>query len=150
MTELNSAGQITAKETVKIPFHDIDPAGVAWHGRYFKYFELARVALLEDISYSYTNMHASGYLWPVAETKVRYVHPLLLEQVATVTAILAEWELRLVVDYTIHNEAGVLCTKARTIQVPVSAETHELVFGCPQILIDNVASRIAQLDKKAI
>jgi len=150
MTELNSAGLITAKESLRIPFHDIDPAGVAWHGRYFKYFELARVTLLEDIRYSYTEMHASGYLWPVAETKVRYVRPLLLEQVATVTAVLTEWELRLVVDYTIHNEAGVLCTKARTIQVPVSAKTHELVFGCPEVLIDNVTARIAQLDRKTI
>lgn len=150
MTELNTAGLLAARETVKIPFHDIDPAGVAWHGRYFKYFEQARVKLLEDISYSYTQMHASGYLWPVAETKVRYLRPLLLEQVATITATLTEWELRLVVDYTIHDAAGNLCTKARTIQVPVSAETHELQFGCPDVLLGNVATRIAQLSKKAI
>ena len=150
MTELNPAGLLTAREMMKIPFHDIDPAGVAWHGRYFKYFEQARVTLLEDISYSYTDMHASGYLWPVAETKVRYLRPLLLEQVATITATLTEWELRLVVDYIIHNEAGVLCTRARTIQVPVSAETHELQFGCPDILINNVTARIVQLSRKAI
>lgn len=150
MIKLNNAGRLTAQETIRIPFHDIDPAGVAWHGRYFKYFEQARVALLEDINYSYTDMHASGCLWPVAETKVRYVHPLLLEQVATITAILSEWELRMVVDYTIHNESGVLCTKARTIQVPVDATTHELQFGCPDILINNVTSRIAQLERKAI
>lgn len=150
MIKLNSAGLLTATETIKIPFHDIDPAGVAWHGRYFKYFEEARVALLEDINYSYTQMLASGYLWPVAETKVRYVHPLLLNQVAAITACLSEWELRMVVDYKIHNEKGVLCTKARTIQVPVSADTHELQFGCPEIFINNVRARISQLDKKAI
>ena len=150
MIKLNSAGLLTATATTTIPFHDIDPAGVAWHGRYFKYFEQASVALLEDINYSYTQMHASGYLWPVAETKVRYVHPLLLNQVATITACLSEWELRLVVDYKIHNEQGVLCTKARTIQVPVSADTHELQFGCPEVFISNVCTRISQLDKKAI
>lgn len=145
MIELNPANLLTASVTLKIPFHDIDPAGVAWHGRYFKYFEQARVVLLEDINYSYTGMHESGYLWPVAETKVRYVHPLLLDQQISVTAVLAEWEFRLVVDYKIHNEEGVLCTKAKTIQVPVNAETLELQLGCPEILLDKVSSRITQL-----
>ena len=145
MITLNSANLLSVSETLKIPFHDIDPAGVAWHGRYFKYFEQARVTLLEDINYSYSGMHESGYLWPVAETKVRYVRPLLLDQLVTVTACLSEWELRLVVDYKIHDQKGVLCTKARTIQVPVNAETLELQLGCPEILLDNVSSRIAQL-----
>ncbi len=27
---------------VRVPFHDVDPAGIAWHGHYFKYLELAR------------------------------------------------------------------------------------------------------------
>lgn len=150
MIELNSANLLTASTTLKIPFHDIDPAGVAWHGRYFKYFEQARVILLEDINYSYAGMLESGYLWPVAETKVRYVHPLLLDQQVTVSAVLTECEFRLVVDYKIHNEEGMLCTKARTIQVPVNAKTLELQLGCPDILQESVSRRIAQLGKASI
>jgi acyl-CoA thioester hydrolase len=150
MIELNSSKLLTAKAKLKIPFHDIDPAGVAWHGRYFKYFEQARVVLLEDINYSYAGMHESGYLWPVAETNVRYVRPLLLDQLITVSAVLAEWEFRLVVDYKIYNEEGTLCTRAKTIQVPVDAKTLELQLGCPEILINNVNSRIAQLSTAAI
>lgn len=144
MIKTDFSNCLTAAADVKIPFYDLDPAGVAWHGRYFQYFELARCALFESFNYSYAEMEASGYLWPVGDTEVRYVRPLLLDQEVRVTACLREWELRLMVDYTIEDDAGVLYTKARTIQVPVDATTHELVLGSPQVLIDNVSRRLAE------
>ena len=134
---------LTAEVDIRIPFFDLDPAGVAWHGRYFQYFELARCALFEQFDYSYDGMEKSGYLWPVGDTMVRYVRPLLLDQAVRVTACLREWELRLVVDYKIEDADGVLFTKARTVQVPVDAKTHELMLGSPQVLIDNVTQRLA-------
>lgn len=144
MIKTDFSNCLTATVDVQIPFFDLDPAGVAWHGRYFQYFELARCALFEGFNYSYDEMAASGYLWPVADTEVRYLRPLLLNQAVRVTACLREWELRLVVDYRIEGADSVLHTKARTIQVPVDAETHELVLGSPQLLIDNVARRLEE------
>lgn len=136
---------LTASVDVRVPFFDMDPAGVAWHGRYFQYFELARCSLFEDFDYSYNEMMASGFLWPVADTVVRYVHPLTLNQEVRVTACLREWEMRLVVDYKIEDEDGTLYTKARTIQVPVDAETHKLILGSPAVLIENVEKRLSKL-----
>ncbi len=144
MIKTDFSNCLTATADVQIPFYDLDPAGVAWHGRYFQYFELARCALYEGFDYSYVEMEESGYLWPVADTEVRYVRPLLLDQEVRVTACLREWELRLVVDYKIEDADGVLYTKARTIQVPVNAETHELTLGSPQVLIDNVERRLGE------
>ncbi len=136
--KIDFASSLTATEKLKIPFHDIDPAGVAWHGRYFKYFESVRCALLEGVDYSYQGMQDSGCLWPVVDVTVRYVRPLLLGQEVRVIACLREWELRLVVDYRIEDEKGVVYTKARTIQVPVDADTLELMFGSPEVFIQNV------------
>jgi acyl-CoA thioester hydrolase len=136
---------LTASIDIRVPFFDLDPAGVAWHGRYFQYFELARCALLEDVNYSYEGMEKTGILWPVADTSVRFVRPLTLNQVANVTACLREWEMRLVIDYKIESEAGETFTKARTIQVPVDAETMELTLGSPQVLIDNVTAKLRKL-----
>lgn len=144
MIKTDFSNCLTACADVQIPFYDLDPAGVAWHGRYFQYFELARCALYEGFHYSYVEMEESGYLWPVADTEVRYVRPLLLDQQVRVTACLREWELRLVVDYKIEDAEGILYTKARTIQVPVDAETHELTLGSPQVLIDNVERRLEE------
>ena len=48
------------------------------------------------------------------------------------------------VDYKIEGADGILYTKARTVQVPVDAATHDLVLGSPQVLIDNVARRLEE------
>jgi len=149
MIKLSSSNFLTAREAIRIPFHDLDPGGVVWHGRYFKYFECARCRLFEGFDYSYEEMMKSGILWPVVDTNVRYVRPLLLNQEIQVAASLKEWELRLVVDYRIVNEQGVIFTKARTVQVPVDAVTHELQFGSPEVLIQNVQARIQALTKSS-
>ena len=66
---------LAATVRVRVPFFDLDPGGVVWHGRYFQYFELARSAVLEFIGYSYEEM-ASGVLWPVTDSTARYLRPL--------------------------------------------------------------------------
>ena len=43
--------RFTTRIVHNIPFHDIDPMGVVWHGNYFRYFEIAREALLNQIDY---------------------------------------------------------------------------------------------------
>lgn len=140
---------LTASVDIRVPFFDLDPAGVAWHGRYFQYFELARCELLERINYSYEEMLNSGFLWPVADTSVRYTRPLTLNKTVRVTACLREWEMRLVVDYRIEDDDGVVYTKARTVQVPVDAETLELTLGSPQELIDNVENHLRKLELRS-
>lgn len=145
MIEINSSNYLTASDEIRIPFHDLDPGKIVWHGRYFKYFENARTLLLESIGYSYKEMSESGVLWPVVDAQVRYVRPLILDQNVRVAASLKEWELRLVVDYRIVDALGVTYTRARTVQVPVDANTHELQFGSPDILIQNVQERLQAL-----
>ena len=56
-----------------MPFHDVDSIGVAWHGHYAKYFEIARCALLDSFGYGYNAMRESGFSWPVIDMRIRYV-----------------------------------------------------------------------------
>jgi acyl-CoA thioester hydrolase len=142
MSKADFSNGLTASETMRVPFHDVDPAGVVWHGRYFKYFEQVRRTLLEDLDYSYESMMASGYIWPVVDASVRFVRPLQLDQTFRVSACIAEWELRLVVEYRIHGEDDILYTKARTVQVPVDATTRELLIGSPRRLIEKIEQRL--------
>ena len=149
MIELNSSNYLIVCDEIKIPFHDLDPGNVVWHGRYFKYFERARTLLFEGIGYSFDEMIDSGILWPVVDVNIRYVRPLLLNQEVRVSACLKEWELRLVVDYEIVDEQGVTYTRARTVQAPVDAKTHELVFGSPEILVSNVQKCLQTLSTRS-
>ncbi len=143
MPKTDFAGCLTATETMRVPFHDVDPANVVWHGRYFKYFEEVRRTLLEELDYSYATMMDSGYIWPVVDANVRYVRPLSLDQRFTVTAALKEWELRMVIDYRIRDLDGTLFTKGRTVQVPIDANTMELYVGTPDELMQRIEKRIA-------
>lgn len=116
-------------------FHDCDAMHVVWHGNYFKYFEIARCALLARHGYDYPQMQESGYLWPVVDTRVKYIRPLLYAQPLKVAARISEYENRLRFEYEIRDAGtGQVLTRAHTIQVAVLAATGELQYVCPPIL----------------
>jgi len=131
---------------VRIPFHDLDPAGFVWHGRYFKYFEMARSSLLDSVGYNYLEMRQSGCLWPIVDTQVRFLKPLTLHQEIRVSAHLTEWEYRLVFNYRVEDEQGQLCTRGTTVQVPVDAATLEMQLGAPDLLLRRISERLAAED----
>jgi len=134
---LNKEYPLQAEVLIRVPFHDADPAGVAWHGNYFRYFDAARCALLEQIEYSYAAMAESGYMWPIVDTRVKYIKPLHYDQEVRVTAVLEEWEYRLRIAYEVWAE-GQCATRAHTVQVAVDATTGELQLGSPQVFIDRL------------
>jgi acyl-CoA thioester hydrolase len=123
---------------VRVPFHDVDPANVVWHGHYYKYFELARCVLLEEIAYDYDEMARSGFVWPIVDTRARFVRPVRFNQDIIVRAVLREWELRLVIDYDIVDDAGVEYTRASTTQVPLHTDSLELHIGTPDVLTERM------------
>lgn len=130
---------ISAEITVQVQFYDLDPMQVVWHGNYARYLEQARCALLDLIGYNYPEMVESGYMWPIVDMRLKYVQPIRFHQTIAVTATLAEYENRLCMDYRIRDaETGAVLTKARTIQLAVRADTGELSFESPRILIDRV------------
>jgi acyl-CoA thioester hydrolase len=136
------AATLSACVDIHIPLHDADPAGFVWHGRYFKYFEEARRQLMESLDYGHLAMASSGFVWPVVDTRVKFLRPLRFDQRARVRADLREWEMRLVVDYTVTDKDGAITTRAHTIQVPVSLDTGEMQLGSPAILLECVGNAL--------
>ncbi len=130
--------QLTACISLKVPFQDADPAGVAWHGNYFRYFDSARVELLEKLDYGYRRMVESGFVWPIIDTRVRYIHPIQYDQMINVEANLLEWEYRLKIGYVIRDADGKRLTKGWTVQVAVNLESGELHLGSPPALLDRL------------
>src|SRR5690606_5827718 len=128
-----------ATSRILVPFHDVDSAGVVWHGHYAKYFEVARCELLDTFNYGYQEMLASGYMWPVIDMHVRYVNAVRFEQRILVRATLREWENRLLIDYLITDEkTGQRLTKGSTSQVAVDMKTGELCLASPPVLLERL------------
>jgi acyl-CoA thioester hydrolase len=132
---------LRAEVPVTVPFQDADPTGFTWHGNYFRYFDSARVALLGKLDLGYFQMGAAGQIWPIIDTRVRYVKSAPFNARLKVSAQLVEWEFRLRIYYQIHNEANVLINEAFTVQVPVEAQTETMIVGIPAA----IQARVQQL-----
>ena len=66
--------EVTIEHTV--PFHDVDPLLVVWHGHYFKYFEYGREALMRAHGLDVPDLVALGLKMMVVESHCRHLRPL--------------------------------------------------------------------------
>jgi acyl-CoA thioester hydrolase len=122
-----------------VPFHDVDMIGVAWHGHYAKYFEIARCALLDQLNYGYDAMRESGFVWPIIDMRIRYIKPMRFGQRVIVRAVLKEWENRLLIEYLVTDEkTGERLTKGTTSQVAVDMASGEMCYVSPPVLFERL------------
>lgn len=131
--------RFSTRVEITVPFHDADPMGVVWHGNYFRYLEVAREALLKQFGYGYREMEASGYVWPIVDTRLKYIAPVTFEQQIVVHAELQEFENRLRIGYQIFDaQSGKRTTRGFTLQVAVHIESKEMCFVSPEILFEKM------------
>jgi len=130
---------LTATVDIEIPFQDGDPMGVTWHGNYFRYLEEARCELLRMLDYGYREMIASGYAWPIIDTRLQFVQPTEFWQRIRVRASIVEYENRLKIAYEITDaESGKRVTKGYTTQVAYDLKTDEMCFVSPPVLKEKI------------
>lgn len=132
------SSELSIEIDIVVPFHDVDAMKVVWHGNYFRYFEVAREALLGKFNYGYRAMEASGYAWPVVDTRVKYRQAVSFEQQIRVRATIVEYENRLRIDYTIFDADGQRTTTGYTIQVAVEIASREMCFISPPVLLEKL------------
>jgi acyl-CoA thioester hydrolase len=136
----------TTTTEILIPFHDVDPMNVVWHGHYVKYMELARCEFLDSIGYGYQAMADSGYAWPVVDMRIKYVKSLAFNQRICVETSLVEWEYRLKLNYLILDAVtGEKITNAYTIQVAVDQAAKEMCYESPSILSKKIKEHLGIL-----
>ncbi len=117
-----------------VPFHDCDPLAVVWHGHYFKYFEIARTAMLAPLGLDGAELVASGHRMYITDTRCRHVNALRYRDRARITAWLREWNQRLYVAYHVDNlTTGKQAARAHTILVVTDAQSR-LLFEIPAVL----------------
>ena len=59
-------------QEIRILYGDTDAYGVVWHGAYTKWFEAARVGVVETLGLKLEELESSGILFPVVEMNIRY------------------------------------------------------------------------------
>ena len=131
--------ELSTEMVIEVPFYDLDPMQVVWHGNYVKYFEKIRCELLKKFEYDYVDMKDSGYMWPIVDMRLKYVNSAVFGQKLLCKATIIEYENRLKIDYTIRcQETGKRLTKGYTVQVAVDIVSKEMQFVSPAILLEKL------------
>lgn len=74
----------------RVRFAETDAMGVTHHANYLSWFEMARVALLDELGCPYRQLEADGFLLPVLEAGITFHRPTRFDDRVRVTVTLAE------------------------------------------------------------
>ena len=130
---MNNTAVKSCEITRRVPFYDLDPIQVVWHGNYFNYFEDARVALFARNGIDLFEVYKkTGYVFPIIKTSTKHIFPLRYNDEFICKATMIDARFKLVVDFEIKLAAdGTVCTRGRTEQVAVRAPEMEILFSIP-------------------
>ena len=123
---------------IKVAFHQCDPLGVVWHGRYFEFFEAARMELMASCGLDIPEIRALGLRIYVTEVRCRYMTPLSFGDTARVTAWFGEVTPLIRVSYDIrHVERGSWSSRATTMLATTDA-AGTLLTRTPDAILDRL------------
>jgi acyl-CoA thioester hydrolase len=132
---------------VRVAFHQCDPLGVVWHGRYFEYLEAARQALLASVDLDVPQIRALGFRLYVTEARCRYMAPLAYGDIAHVTAWFSRLSgsgsasplIRIAYDVR-HGARDGWCARAATVLATTDAD-GKLLPQTPEAILARLPAR---------
>lgn len=133
MAPESSPGGKTAAVRLKVPFHDLDPLHVVWHGNYLKYFDVARFALFEEAGidlYRYSLDHR--IIFPITRFSMKHIVALRHNDKFTCRAVVTEARYKIAMAFEIRRDSdGAVCTRAKSEQLAVKLPDMEMQFEIP-------------------
>jgi acyl-CoA thioester hydrolase len=87
----SSAPAAAFRHPVRVYWEDTDAGGIVFYANYLKFFERARTEWLRSLGHGQQEMvDATGCMFVVQETTVRYLKPARLDDVLTITVDVTE------------------------------------------------------------
>jgi acyl-CoA thioester hydrolase len=119
---------------LQVPFHDLDPMRIVWHGNYLKYFDQTRFALFEAAGIDlYGYLLEREYAFPITRTSAKHIFPLLPKDEFTCKATVREARFKIAMDFEIRRHPdGKICTRGHSEQLAVKYPSMELEFEIPK------------------
>ena len=100
---------------VRVRYGETDQMGYVYYGDYAEYFEVGRVEALRSLGFPYRRLEEEGVMLPVRELRTTYHQPARYDDLLIVrTTITQVPSVRIVFEYELRNEAGVLLCEAST------------------------------------
>lgn len=132
--------EIVSETKLRVPFFDLDPMNVVWHGNYVKYMEIARCDFFRSIKYTYDDMRSDGIMYPIAKMDFKFIKSAKFEDEITIKCILKELEPALIFRYEIYTN-GEKIFVGNTMQIGVKIKTGESIFEAPGRLKESLRNK---------
>ncbi len=118
---------------LRVPFHDLDPMQVVWHGHYFKYLDRARFGLFEKAGIDlYRYQVEQQFLFPIIKNSIKHIAPLGPNDEFICKASVTEARYKIAMAFEIRIAAtGKICARCKSEQVAVKTPAMELEFEIP-------------------
>ncbi len=96
----------------QVNYYETDQMGIVHHSNYIRYFEEARMDMMDQIGMGYAGIEQAGLLIPVMFVDCQYLQPLLYGDQFVVSTCMTKFDgIKMEISYEIHKENGkVLCT----------------------------------------
>lgn len=117
----------------RVPFHDLDPLQIVWHGNYLKYFDIARFGLFKQAGLDlYQYFLTRQLIFPVTRSSAKHIVPLRYDDEFVCRATVTEAVYKIAMSFEIRlTENGQICTRGKSEQVAVKMPEMEMQFEVP-------------------
>ncbi|MGA9477075.1 MAG: thioesterase family protein [Desulfobacterales bacterium] len=117
----------------RVPFHDLDPLQIVWHGNYLKYFDIARFGLFKQAGLDlYQYFLTRQLIFPVTRSSAKHIVPLRYDDEFVCRATVTEAVYKIAMSFEIRLAAnGQICTRGKSEQVAVKMPEMEMQFEVP-------------------
>lgn len=123
---------------IRVRYADTDQMGYVYYGNYARYYEIGRVEALRSLDFHYKVMEEEGIMMPVYENRSRYLRPARYDDLLTIRVSIRHLPTaRVIFDYEIRNQEGVLLNTGETTLVFQRRDTGKLCTA-PQALLEKL------------
>ena len=110
---------------IRVRFGETDGMGIAYHGNYFHWFEVARIDLLDHIGVTYKSLEKEGYILPVLEAQAKYHRSAFFDDRLIITAQIQPFSrLKLSIHYQIKSSNTLIC-QGKTLHAFLDSKSHK-------------------------
>lgn len=111
---------------IRVRYKETDQMGYVHHANYAQYYEIGRTEMFRNLGLCYKQMEDDGYMLPVIELNSKFITPARYDDEITIKTILKEKPgVKLLFDYELYNQDGVLLNTASSILVMVNKDTRK-------------------------
>ena len=129
-------------QEIRVLYADTDAYGVVWHGAYTKWFEAARVGVVEQTGIELETLEKNNILFPVVEMNIRYKSSAKMnERIIIRTRISEVKPLSVTFEHKVFEKTtNILRTTARITIVVTNAKTGKMYRRIPEDLYSKFLS----------